>query len=59
MDAITGSLSHSIATMYHWVLVISALAVIAILFIGNARLIIHGKAPHGKSAEAVAGAESR
>lgn len=61
MDVITGSLSSSIATMYQWVLVLPALAFAAILFMGNARMIIPGKEAHGerKPSNTAVSAESR
>ena len=59
MDTIVGFLSSSIASMYLWALVLPVLAFAAILFMGNARMVIPGKEPTGEPPTAVAEAGSQ
>jgi hypothetical protein len=54
IDSIVGFLSSSIATMYLWALVVPALAFTAILFMGNARMILPAKEPKEQPPKAAA-----
>ncbi|MFD0715967.1 MDR family MFS transporter [Paenibacillus sp. GCM10027626] len=53
MDKIVDSLSSSISTMFMWALLPASLAFVAILFMGNARLLVPGKGEKEKNKAAV------
>jgi EmrB/QacA subfamily drug resistance transporter len=59
MDSIAGFLSSSIAVMYLWALVLPALAFAAVLFMGNARIMVPAGKPQGQPPEAAPEAAGR